>query len=542
MTSFRFTQPFGASTTTQASTTFPGFGAPTATSGFSFGAQTMSQPAPAFNFASSVQAPGSTFNFQSTQAPSATTSSSLFGPLGGLSGTGIAPFQLGTMGSNPTVSTAPFNLGLGSFGTTPTQSNTFGGGLSFGAGLGTSIGLPGLQAAQAVVNNPANVWNSLSLPIVFGDERDAILAKWNQLQAFWGTGKAFFAPNTPPVDFTQQNQFCIFKAVGYSCLPNSKPEDGLITLTIGKKESEVRSQQQQLVEGLHRLFGSRPTISVFVEAVKSVPEDRTEVIVYLLERAPTGLCRRIPTNEACAYLEQLSIKPQLSTLSIMGVVPRIAPTKEQIKAYLDNPPAGIDPLLWQQAKLDNPDPENLILVPMIGFRELHHRLKCQEQETKQHERRLDIIAEDIAELQRRNTTTVAKIAEHKRKQLELGHRVLKIMVNQETQRKMGFAIQADEENFKINLERIQAELNAPTQFKGHLNELLSQIRLQNHQQALACNDERYNVDGSLIDDIRQHLKYEQDGISHLVSILKEDLEDLKIIGSGLKEVLDRRRQ
>ena len=52
--------------------------------------------------------------------------------------------------------------------------------------------------------------------------------------------------------------------------------------------------------------------------------------------------------------------------------------------------AGIDPLLWRQAKLDNPDPERLVPVPMVGFRELQRRLKHQEEETKLHQQRLDV--------------------------------------------------------------------------------------------------------------------------------------------------------
>ena len=34
--------------------------------------------------------------------------------------------------------------------------------------------------------------------------------------------------------------------------------------------------------------------------------------------------------------------------------------KEQLESYLKNPPVGIDPLLWDQAKKDNPDPDQLI--------------------------------------------------------------------------------------------------------------------------------------------------------------------------------------
>ena len=47
-------------------------------------------------------------------------------------------------------------------------------------------------------------------------------------------------------------------------------------------------------------------------------------------------------------------------------------------------------MIWQQAKLDNPDPDRLIPVPMIGFSELHKRLKHQEHQTQLHQTRLDV--------------------------------------------------------------------------------------------------------------------------------------------------------
>lgn len=87
---------------------------------------------------------------------------------------------------------------------------------------------------------------------------------------------------------------------------------------------------------------------------------------------------------------------------------------------------GIDPRLWKQAQLDNPNPEKYIPVPVIGFGEVRWRMKCQEQETKLHQAFLDRVAEDIAELHRRHTATVAKIAEYRRKFLELEHRVLQV--------------------------------------------------------------------------------------------------------------------
>ncbi len=39
------------------------------------------------------------------------------------------------------------------------------------------------------------------------------------------------------------------------------------------------------------------------------------------------------------------------------------------------------------------------------------------------------------------------------------------MVRQEVYRKQGYAVQADEEQLRVQLEALQAELNAPMQFK-----------------------------------------------------------------------------
>uniref|UniRef100_A0A4W2H187 Nucleoporin Nup54 alpha-helical domain-containing protein n=1 Tax=Bos indicus x Bos taurus TaxID=30522 RepID=A0A4W2H187_BOBOX len=102
---------------------------------------------------------------------------------------------------------------------------------------------------------------------------------------------------------------------------------------------------------------------------------------------------------------------------------------------------------------------------MVGFKELLRRLKVQDQMTKQHQTRLDIISEDIGELQKNQTTTMAKIAQYKRKLMDLSQRTLQVLIKQEIPRKSGYAIQADEEQLRVQLDTIQGELNAPTQFK-----------------------------------------------------------------------------
>lgn len=521
-TGFTFGQPTAATTTTGFT-----FGQPTAATtntGFSFG-----QPAAAgtgFGFGAQTTAAAPTFNFGGTLGTTTAAPTFSFGAASTTAGS--TGFSFGGFGAN----------------TTTTQSNPFGGTSLFSTGFGTSaapsfgaVGPSAAAAAAAAAPSASNITNlatALSLPTVFNDERDTILAKWNQLQAFWGTGKGYFSATAPPVVFTTENPFCRFKAIGYSRLPQAKPQDGLLALLFEKKLEEVQPLQAQLVEGLQRALGNKPNVAVCVEGLKSLDVNRCELVVYVMERAQTGQTRRFPSNEVVSYLEQATVKPQLTNMGVHSTISKAAASKDWLQHYLANPPCGIDPLLWEQAKLDNPDPERLIPVPMIGFAELRRRFKLQEHEIKQHQCRLDAIAEDISKLQIHHSNTAAKIEEHKRKQQNLYHRILKVMVHHEVSRKMGFAIQPEEEHLRTMLESNLAELSAPTQFRGRLNELMSQIKLQNNQMTFTDTTIHCSLDPNSMSQLKEHLNSQQKGIFELVKIIKNDLEELKNIESSLQ--------
>ncbi|XP_051536193.1 nucleoporin p54-like isoform X7 [Myxocyprinus asiaticus] len=540
---------FGATTTTAPSTGF-GFGSSTTGSGAlgsscgaaaagSFGGFGLGPAAPVFSFGSNLTGAGAFGGFGSTStSANAGTTFSFSTP----SNTGSLG---GSLFGNTQNKGFGFSSGLGS-STVP--------GTGFGSSLGgTGLNFGGFGGIQPTQNQQGGLFNqqvsqssqlintasALSAPSVLGDERDSILAKWNQLQAFWGTGKGYFNSSTPPVEFSLENPFCRFKAVGYSCVPAVRDEDGLVALALNKKEADVRSQQQQLVESLHKVLGGNQMLTVNVEGVRALPDDQTEVIVYLVERSPNGTSKRVPASTLFNFMEQMNIKSQLQQLGVFMTVSRTALTQTQLKQLLHNPPAGVDPIIWEQARVDNPDPDKLIPVPMVGFKELLRRLKIQDQMNKQHQTRVDIISNDISELQRNQATTAAKITQYKRKLMEQSHRVLQVLIKQEVQRKSGYAIQLDEEHLRVQLETIQSELNAPTQFKGRLNELMSQIRMQNHFGAVR-SEERYRVDADLLREIKQHLKQQQEGLSHLINVIKDDVDDIKMIEDGLQDSIHTR--
>ena len=79
-----------------------------------------------------------------------------------------------------------------------------------------------MQQQQPQQNSEiANLCTAVTACAVFGDDRDALMGRWNLLQASWGVGKAYYNASAPPVTLTADNPLCRFKAVGYSAMPKT---------------------------------------------------------------------------------------------------------------------------------------------------------------------------------------------------------------------------------------------------------------------------------------------------------------------------------
>lgn len=288
-----------------------------------------------------------------------------------------------------------------------------------------------LQLQQAQSNNNAlseALYNAVFNCQLFNDERDNTIARWNLIQALWGTGKAYYSTNAPPLELNQENPLCRFKAIGYSRMPDADNNDGLVALCFAKNEQELRNVKPQLIASLNQILGNKPNLTITVDTIKSLGETKGQVTIFVTEKGVTGSLRKIPANELFAYLTQNMQKQQLTQIGVENVFPQVKLDPAQLKEYLDNPPCSIDPRLWKQAQLDNPNPECYIPVPMIGFQQVKRRLKCQEEETARHRAYLDMAAESIQDLQRQHTDTQAKLKEHRRTLVELQHRLLQVMI------------------------------------------------------------------------------------------------------------------
>lgn len=282
---------------------------------------------------------------------------------------------------------------------------------------------PPISADEAFAQSIFNV-------SIYGDERDTIIAKWNYLQAMWGIGKSFYSQTAAPVEITPQNYLCRLKAMGYSRLPGKDNKVGLVALNFNKPHAEVNAQKHQIITTLNGIFGNRPNLQINIESSKENDDKKCQLVIYVEERsqlAPNDT-KRILATDLANYLNQANVKTQLNNLGITEVLALVLPDEDQLKEYLENPPKGVDPRMWRQAKLDNPDSTKFIPVPMIGFNDLKWRIKCQENETQTHTLYLQKVENDLQELRQRHTAATAKIMEYKRKLAELSHKILKVRI------------------------------------------------------------------------------------------------------------------
>lgn len=538
---------FGATATSSAPPTMSSFG--------SFGTTTSSVPS---SFGSSLF---STFG----QAPQQQTQQtqlvnpSTFG--------GFGSFDAKTSTSTPAqVCFKGFgNFGLGTSGTT-------------GSLFGQTFQQQQQQQQQAMaIPTAADAFNAAVNSVnVYGDDRDRIIERWNLLQAMWGSGKGFYSASAAPVSFTPDNPLCRFKAVCYTLAPTTQDTEGLVALVLGGVgEADVRDRQHHVVAALTNALGNKPNLTVVVDGVRALGETKTQVLCYVNEKGMTNSTRRIPASELAAYLLQQGPRQQLAATlaspsnapqatatstalgttlgttpglgigtaggggsgwSLEGLFPYVAPSADQMREYLENPPHGIHPRIWKQAQLDNPDPRKYIPVATVGVEALRWRLRCQEREARLHGAYVEKAREEVASLKRRNAEAAAALAERMQQAAQLAHRVLRILVRQEAVRKVGVALSPEEEALRCQLEALQAQLNAPTQFKGRLSELLSQIRMQ-RQDPAPKEMERYAMDPAMQEEIKQFMLMEQNGLSQLTDIVQADLNNILIMKEDLSRML-----
>ncbi|XP_013183314.2 probable nucleoporin Nup54 [Amyelois transitella] len=544
---------FGSTNTATTSTAgFGGFGTSTTSSGFgSFAPTSTATPFGGLGTTPASTAPslfggtgfGATAAKPSTGFGTGGFGTNTFGTGTSTFGSAAPTFGTNTLGANTFGATGGSSLFSGgttfgsTFGSKPATTG-FGG---FGTGLGTTtaFGQPQQQQAQQPQQQgPTNAHEALVAAVfncnVFGDERDQVLAKWNLLQAQWGTGQAYYSRNAPALELNEQNPLCRFKAVGYSRISGQEDKDGLVSLQFNKPEQEIKTNQQGLTTSLSSLLGNKPNLAVNIESMKAISEDKTQVIIYVVDKNANG--SRISASELSNFLNSGAARTSLSGAGCSAVAPVTAPSQQMLKQYLQTPPPGMDMRLWKQAQADNPDPENYIPVPIIGFTQIKFRARCQSEEAGLQARWLAACADELGSLRTRRAAAAARLAHlaatlHARK-----HLTLQVIARQEQKGRVGAALTPEEEATRARLHSLAEQLAAPPLYNGRLNELLCAVRLQRSASA-GTAQERYQLDPGAQEDVKQFLTLQQKGMAHLMETAKKDLEALNVIADGMARLV-----
>lgn len=368
-----------------------------------------------------------------------------------------------------------------------------------------------------------NVLQAISQPHIYNDARDQILGNFNKIQALWGTGKAFYSRDAPPLELNESLPTQRFKAIGYAQrkADDSNKVDGNQAFAVLLKSSVNESGLPQLEQNLRNLFGGNCTVKI--ENCKTLPDNKCILTISVIDPATN---RKVPAPDILKHISQPQQYQQLNQAlsnNLVQLIPLQEVSEKEVDDYLNRVPDGIDPKIWEQAKQNNPDPKKFIPVPLIGFQALNERFKMQLFETQQQRARLKQLSEQVAEMQKHVAAMKSKLEECRRKKVVLSNRVLKVSIMQEIENRKGFPIQADEEKLRSRMENIISELHAQTKYKSCLIELMSQLKqVQNQQHRTA----HVNLDDTVVDDIKSHLKNELNGIQHLIKIIDHDKEIL----------------
>jgi len=287
---------------------------------------------------------------------------------------------------------------------------------------------------------------ALSNASVYNDERDLILAKWNQLQAFYGFGKVFYQNQS--LDITKDSRLSRFKSISYNCRPQYKNEDGLVTLVLNKSKDEVEKNQTNICETLQKTFNNDQSLSVKVETIKGREDPtKTELVFYVEQRLNpmTQDVQRVASTLVCSHLQKAdapastsafmslktttnTTKQMLDSIGVVELYPLVGLTDEHIKKYLDMAPLGLNPVLWDMAKKNNPNPKKLLPTQITGFQEVNKRFKLQGQENEFQKTKLEKINERIDALNERNKLIKTKIEQMKGQNENLEQRILKVHI------------------------------------------------------------------------------------------------------------------
>ena len=66
----------------------------------------------------------------------------------------------------------------------------------------------------------------------------------------------------------------LYQAVGYSFVPKSKDEDGLVALIVDKPLTNPEQDQKEIMDELNKLVAGTPQLSFIVDSIRQLPDNK----------------------------------------------------------------------------------------------------------------------------------------------------------------------------------------------------------------------------------------------------------------------------
>uniref|UniRef100_A0A7I4YK04 Nup54 domain-containing protein n=1 Tax=Haemonchus contortus TaxID=6289 RepID=A0A7I4YK04_HAECO len=506
-------------------------------SGFTFGSTTTTTSTPSLFGSTTTTTPASKPLFGSV--PQSGTTTSLFGTATTTSG--------GLFGAKTTTTTASGGLfgsstsgglfskpgtGFGTGGTGLFGSKPMTGGL-FGSAAAAQPAMETKQTVQGLLQESDALVRSLTKVELFGDERDEMIAKLNQLAAALGVGVGYYKDGQQPVHYTQGGPFHRIKAIGYNRTSQHTDSDGIVALVVKAPMTEYQTseQKQKFVDALFVILGSKPTIHAHIESVTALPDNFTEICIYATEK----FRGRISSKDLAQYLNQAAQKQQLETQLKVDkdkIVSRVQMDKQQKELYLRDPPTGFDASVWAQAVRENPDPERFVPYPIRGFEQLRARQKVQLDNIQAQNHAVDAMKSRISRIEANVSAVSVQLARQKVIQKQLSHRLLRVLSMQLLAQRFTHGIDATEESMQSALESINVRLNGPQQVKSRIAEISETLRVEGATLRSALSKESNFLDEADALNLKRYLDRCQDGLESLVAVVESSFDDIQLLMSS----------
>jgi len=136
-------------------------------------------------------------------------------------------------------------------------------------------------------------------------------------------------------------------------------------------------------------------------------------------------------------------------MGIVQIFGRTDLSDQDYKQYLDSTPPGLTAFVWEQAKKENPKPQLLLPVPLVGVKALRDRMKSQFIEHEDQKQQLENIRQQLRTVKDQCDAFRLTMKRYQTNLLEYSHRILKATIQFECRRRQHEPKLTSTEKFKF---------------------------------------------------------------------------------------------